>query len=72
MPDCECMAGCPFYNEKMDNMPSMTKAYKRRYCMGDYFHCARYSVYDALGRGNVPTDLYPNEVQRAKELIAQG
>jgi hypothetical protein len=29
-------------------------------------------VYKALGREMVPSDLFPNQVDRARELIAQG
>ena len=33
-----------------------------KYCKGDNSGCARYMVFKALGREEVPLDLYPNQV----------
>lgn len=70
MADCVCLSGCIFFNDKMQNMPSMAHIYKDRYCRGDNTECARYMVFKALGRENVPADLYPNDVARARDIIA--
>jgi hypothetical protein len=70
MSDCECLAGCPFFNDKMEGMPSMAHIYKDRYCHADCFSCARYQVFKALGRESVPSDLFPNQVDRAHDVIA--
>ncbi|HUI31294.1 MAG TPA: hypothetical protein VLX91_13880 [Candidatus Acidoferrales bacterium] len=70
MADCECLAGCPFFNDKMADMPGLTTLYKRSYCQGGEFaQCARYMVFKALGKPSVPADLFPNQVERAKALI---
>ncbi len=37
---CESLEGCPFFNEKMANMPSSANHYKEKYCMGDNSDCA--------------------------------
>jgi hypothetical protein len=71
MADCECLAGCIFFNDKMANMPGLTDLYKANLCRGDKTACARYMVFKAKGRENVPPDLYPNDTARAKEMIAQ-
>ena len=70
MADCECLAACPFFNEKMENMPSMVHIYKDRYCHGDNLSCARFQVFKALGREAVPKDLFPNQGERAQDVIA--
>lgn len=72
MADCELLATCPFFRETMADMPAATEVVKQRYCRGDKSGCARYRVYEALGRRRVPVDLFPNETARARALIAQG
>lgn len=69
MADCEMIKGCPFFHEKMPDMPAMANMIKRRYCLGDFSGCARYMVVQARGRGTVPGDLYPNQQDRARKLI---
>lgn len=72
MADCELLAGCVFFNDKLDNMPGLAEIYKDRYCRKDNSQCARYVVAQALGREKVPLNLYPNQMPRAKEIIAKG
>jgi hypothetical protein len=70
MTTCECLAGCPFFNDKMANMPAMANLFKKSYCEGgDFGKCARYIVFKALGKPNVPADLFPNQAERANELV---
>ncbi|MBS2099539.1 hypothetical protein [Carboxylicivirga linearis] len=68
---CEKVKGCPFFNEKMSNMPATAAGYKRKYCMGDNQNCARYMVLKKLGGDKVPVDLFPNQVEKAKMLIKE-
>lgn len=72
MADCECLAGCLFFNDKLQNMPAAAQSLKKRLCRGDNANCARHMVVVALGRQQVPTDLSPNQVDRARALIAGG
>jgi hypothetical protein len=69
MADCECLATCPFFNDQMADMPSMSGIIKTRYCTGSNVHCARHMVFRTLGRDAVPKDLYPSQVERAQEVI---
>ena len=69
MPDCECLAACPFFNDKMADMPSMAGIYKNKYCKGDFLSCARHMVFEALGKENVPKDMFPNQLNRAQKLL---
>ena len=71
MADCECLAGCLFFNDRMADMPTMANMYKRNYCRGDSSKCARYMVFKALGRESVPVDLFPNMADRARAIIGQ-
>ena len=72
MPNCECLEKCPFFNDKMHDTPATAEMMKSRYCRGAYEKCARYMVFKALGREKVPANLYPNMVDKAKKIIAEG
>ena len=69
MSDCPKLPNCPFFNDRMENMPDMAASLKRRYCRGAYDACARYMVYMRKGSGMVPVDLFPNEADRALIII---
>ena len=66
---CECLEKCPFFHDKMDNMPAMANLIKNKFCKGDNTHCARFIVFKAKGSANVPSDLFPSQTERAKSLI---
>jgi len=72
MADCKCLAGCPFFNDKMKNMPEIAEMIKKKFCLGDSAKCARYLVFQKLGRGKVPADLFPRHFDRARDVIAAG
>lgn len=72
MSDCELLAGCLFFNDKMPMETGLGSLFKRNYCQGDYSKCARYKVAKTLGREKVPTTLYPNMFDQAERLIAEG
>jgi hypothetical protein len=67
MAQCEKLTTCPFFAGKMAHMPSVAELMKRNYCLGDKTQCARYQV-GAAGK-NVPFDLYPNDAERAREIL---
>ncbi len=71
MSDCPCLPGCAFFNNKMADMPVMAESMKKRYCKGDNSLCARFMVFQAKGRENVPSDLFPNNVERARSIIGK-
>ncbi len=70
MADCELLKGCLFFNDKMPPAVGLGAIYKRTYCLGDSGKCARYLVAKRLGREKVPLNLYPNMLDRARDLIA--
>ncbi len=67
--DCPLINSCPFFNDKLKDMPSMSNIYKRNYCKKDYIRCARYLVSTTIGKENVPLDIFPNHEGKAKEII---
>ncbi len=72
MIECECLSTCLFFNDKMKNMPVTANIYKNSYCKKDNSNCARYIVFKALGREKVPIELFPNQLERAKEILKAG
>lgn len=71
MGHCPSLVGCPFYNDKMADKPAIANLYKRKYCEKDYVNCARWKVGSTLGKQAVPLDLFPNQHERAEEIISQ-
>ncbi len=72
MANCELIATCIFFNDKMADLPSAADFLKKKFCVGDNSECGRYVVFKALGREKVPKDLFPNDIERAKALISAG
>jgi hypothetical protein len=70
MADCECLGGCIFFNDRMANMPALADVMKKKYCKGDFANCARFMVFKKFGKTAVPLDLFPNQADRAKALMA--
>ena len=69
MTDCDCLEGCPFFNDRMANMPVMAEMYKKNYCKSNFEDCARHMVKNALGNSLVPEDLFPSQQEKAREVI---
>lgn len=70
MPDCDYLKGCIFFNDKMGDMPSTSSVFKMMYCNDNFLGCARFMVRTELGMEQVPDDLFPNQVDRAKAILA--
>lgn len=66
---CELSLDCPYFNEGTNVKPQTAALFKARYCRGHRHQCARYAVYQQLGREAVPTDLPPNEHLRAMVIL---
>jgi hypothetical protein len=54
----------------MAGMPTMANQLKEKFCQGDNSGCARFMVFERLGPGTVPSTLFPNQTEQAKQLIA--
>jgi hypothetical protein len=71
MADCVCLPTCIFFNDKMASMPIAADMMKKKFCRSDNSACGRYMVFSTLGKAQVPQDLYPNQADRAKTILAQ-
>ena len=56
--ECELLAACIFFNDKMANYPAAAEHLKRKHCLSDPDSCARMMIVKALGRPHVPADLF--------------
>lgn len=72
MANCELLEKCIFFNNHMANMPSTSEVFKKVYCQQDFSKCARHMIVEALGKGTVPSDVFPNQTDRAIEIIKKG
>jgi hypothetical protein len=70
MAECECLPGCGFYHDRMPIDSGIGLIYKKKYCLGDNTDCARHIVFMTFGKGTVPSNLYPNQTDRAKKILA--
>jgi len=71
MAKCECLGGCIFFGDKMKDMPATANMLKQKYCLGDNTACARHIVFRALGKENVPQDLFPGMTDKAKDIVSR-
>jgi len=67
--ECPSLRTCPFFNNKMKDMPATAELMKKRYCLGDNTECARFMVASRLGKEKVPIDLFPGQTDRAMEIL---
>jgi hypothetical protein len=72
MADCECLPGCLFFNNKMSDMPVTAERLKNHYCKGDNTECARHMIAVTKGKAAVPIDMFPQNIDRAKAMLAGG
>ena len=69
MKKCPFADKCPFFNDAMAKLPLSAEMYKERFCKGDYEKCARYEVRVKCGKEAVPKNLFPNQLDRATEIV---
>lgn len=66
---CEFKNKCTFYLEHSRLMPVTADYYQATYCKIDYKGCARNIVASELGLEQVPSDLFPCQVHRARKIL---
>ena len=72
MAECPSLKTCPFFNDTLENMPGKSIFIKKKYCLGSNARCARFMVASTLGKEKVPPDLYPDDTDRAGEILRDG
>ena len=70
MARCKCLDKCPFFNGQMAQLlPAAVDSMKLKYCLGNHVNCARYIVFTALSKEDVPSNLAPNDTATAKQIL---
>lgn len=69
MAECPLLNTCPFFNDKISNIPICLHVYKKRCCLDENLSCARFVVARFLGISFVPYRLLPNEMDKAEEIV---
>jgi len=69
--DCENSDSCLFYCDEIPDDKGLGHLQKVKYCEGNKTLCARYIVAYSIGNENVPTDMIPNMIARAKKIIEE-
>jgi len=70
MVECDKSSTCPFFNDRLENMPTAATLLKLQYCEGDFEHCARFRVETKLGSTSVPGTLFPEDSATADRIVA--
>ena len=71
MTDCEFLKECPFFHDKLKNMPTAADMMKKMYCKWHHTKCARYKIAITMGKSAVPNDMFPGDTLRADEILIQ-
>jgi hypothetical protein len=71
MADCELLKTCIFFSDRMVGMPLTSDMVKSKYCKGNNSDCARHMVFMACGREKVPPDLFPGQIEKARDILAE-
>jgi hypothetical protein len=61
MKQCPVLEFCRFFNNILENMPSISESLKEQYCLGDNSDCARYIILNEIGGENLPDDVFPHQ-----------
>jgi len=67
---CEFFGECTFLNDRLGHMPQIAGLYRLQFCEGDSHSCARHMVMSRVGIDAAPRDLYPNQQERAEDIIS--
>jgi hypothetical protein len=72
MVECRIAKSCPFYTDQRGSQPANVRDWLRvHYCRGNFSMCARHTIHEAIGQEYIPTDLFPNELIRAHQILSQ-
>ena len=82
MTTCRRIKNCSFFNIKMKTMPITAKYFKKNFCEGDYFKCARNYLFNYLEKNDFSVDdkrkdiiaklsdtLYPDQLEKVKKAL---
>jgi len=63
--------GATFKSNQLERIKALAKTHRLEFCASNASFCARYLLAKEVGIKDVPNDLHPSHVLRAKEIIAK-
>lgn len=63
--------GATFKSNQLERIQALAKTNRLEFCASKASFCARHMLAKEIGIANVPNDLQPGHVLRAKEMIAK-
>jgi len=70
MANCMYRGRCRIFHEgRLDGFNGIAGLFQARYCGGSPARCVRHQIAEARGFDSVPSDIYPNDVARARTLM---
>ncbi|MFX1399569.1 MAG: hypothetical protein ACFFAS_21290 [Promethearchaeota archaeon] len=66
---CKGLKNCPFFNDRMKEMPATAELFKKTYCKDNFKDCTRFIILNRIGKEKVPIDLYPNQRERVNDIL---
>jgi hypothetical protein len=67
--NCELLACCQFFNNKMKDLPKSAEYIKDKVCRGEYEGCGRYRIFKDYGEQHVPFYLQPDDTEEVNKVI---
>jgi hypothetical protein len=65
---CELLRTCSFFVVEVKNA-ALAEEFKKKFCYENKESCARYMIAKAAGLDKIPAALYPNEFDKALDII---
>lgn len=65
---CELLKTCAFFVHEVKSA-ALAEQFKKKFCKENKEACARYMIAKAAGLDKIPPDLYPNEFDKALDII---
>ncbi len=68
---CELLSCCEFFDFELKSS-KIADRFKQKYCNNCKDACARYMVARSSGLDSIPKGLYPNEYDKALQILENG
>ncbi|MDM8538203.1 hypothetical protein QUF70_15730 [Desulfobacterales bacterium HSG17] len=68
--ECELYKACSFMQHEIKNS-TIIKSFHEKYCTTNKETCSRYMIAYECGLRFIPEDLFPNEYDKALQIISQ-
>jgi hypothetical protein len=71
MATCSKLETCAFYQTAFDEENVFANRLKQIYCLDREDLCIRDVISELIGKEYVPDDLYPNDIEKGKDILKE-